>query len=73
MEIRMKDGIEYTKEADYLSAPMDTKIDHVLVDIQNEKIITHEKINCAEKERRNKKAQKVGEIFLQWAPALYAE
>lgn len=72
MRTKIINGIEHTHSSDYLDSPGSTKIEHLLVDIQDSKIITHEKINFKEKEKRNREARKVGEIYLQWAPALFA-
>ena len=72
METKIINGVECVKQSDYLAAPDETEINHVLVDMQDGKTITHEKMNVFEKDRRNKEAEKVGETFLVWCPAIYA-
>ena len=72
METKIIDGIEHTKESDYLAAPFGAEVNHVLVDIQDGQKITAEKMNAAEKEKRNNAARKAGEPFLVWCPALFA-
>ena len=70
MRTKEIDSIEYVNEDDYLSAPFGTVINHILVDL-NTGIITQEKINVFEKEKRNAAARKVGERNLVWVAALY--
>ena len=72
METKIIDGVEHVKESDYLAAPAGVKITHLLVDMQDKKVITTEKMNVAQKEKKNAEARKVGEFFLVWVPALFA-
>lgn len=48
---------------------MQEYIDCVLVDVQDMKVITREKISTAECDSRNDEARQAGEVFLQWLPA----
>ena len=70
MRIKEIGCIEYVNENDYLAGPFGAVVNHVLVDL-NGGIITQEKINVFEKEKRNAAARKVGEKSLVWVAALY--
>lgn len=70
METTLIDGIEYVKECDYLAAPFDTPINHILIDMKDGAIIHHETINVSEKEKRNAAARRAGEFGLVWCPAI---
>ena len=71
MEKMIINDIEFVKESDYLDAPSDVKINHILVDIQSGKKTTHKMMNVSEKEKRNAAFRKAGEKFSVWCPALF--
>ena len=69
MRIKKIDGIEQTNENDYLAEPFGSTVNHVLVDLQDKKIIAQENMDVFEKEKRNSAARKVGERYLVWVAA----
>ena len=48
------------------------EVNHFLIDVQDGQIITQKRMTIAEKEKLNAEAQKVGEKFLVWVPAVDA-
>lgn len=71
MRTKEINGVMCVDEKEYLDAPFGTDINHVLMDLRDQKIITEEKMNVFEKEKRNAAARKVGEKYLVWVPALF--
>jgi hypothetical protein len=72
METKIINGVEHIKERDYLATAHNVQINHLLVDMQDGKIVTHQKMSVDEKEKKNAAARRAGAPLRVWVPALYA-
>jgi len=72
MATKIIDGIEYISVADYYLAPPDTEFMFIEVDAnQNRKILDHTKMTTRDALMFNQHARLVGEVFIQWEPAIF--
>ncbi len=70
MRVKIENGIQYTKESDYLSASENVKINHALIDVQTEQVLEQRMMSVTDKEKMNKALMKKIPLKL-WSPLLY--
>ncbi len=75
MRTKIINGIKHTHTHDYRTAPINTRIEHLLIDAADfrTKTITHMEMNTIEKDDRNRRLRQNGIHTQFWQPALYID